>query len=95
MVPLDFDDSLFKQFADGYEGGRTTNDGDNASGGDLYGGNDADMAVHQSIDFIFEFVGDDIETSRDGNNRLEKRSILVTKNVQTEGNDGSGTNEFY
>ncbi len=35
------------------------------TGGDLYGGNDADMAVHQSINFIFEFVGDDIETSRD------------------------------
>ncbi len=58
-------------------------------------GNDADIPVHQRIDFIFEFVGDDIETSsRDGNNRLEKQSILATKNVQTDGNDGSGTNEF-
>ncbi len=26
------------------------------TGGDLYGGNDTDMAVHQSINFIFEFV---------------------------------------
>ena len=53
------------------------------------------MAVHQSIDFIFEFVGDDIETSRDENNSLEKQSILITKNVQTEGNDCAGTNECY